>query len=89
PHYNFLIKLVLIGDSSVSKSCLLLRFCDDAYTPSSITAIGINFKIGTIELDGKRIKLQIWNTAGKERFRTITAAFYKGAMRILLVYDFT
>ncbi|CEL57553.1 GTP-binding protein ypt2 OS=Schizosaccharomyces pombe (strain 972 / ATCC 24843) GN=ypt2 PE=3 SV=1 [Rhizoctonia solani AG-1 IB] len=59
PHYDFLIKLLLIGDSGVGKSCLLLRFCDDAWTPSFITTIGIDFKIRTIELDGKRIKLQI------------------------------
>ncbi|ELU41468.1 rab-type small GTP-binding protein [Rhizoctonia solani AG-1 IA] len=78
PHYDFLIK-----------SCLLLRFCDDAWTPSFITTIGIDFKIRTIELDGKRIKLQIWDTAGQERFRTITTAYYRGAMGILLVYDVT
>ncbi|SCZ89537.1 BZ3500_MvSof-1268-A1-R1_Chr1-1g01243 [Microbotryum saponariae] len=73
----------------VGKSCLLLRFCDDAWTPSFITTIGIDFKIRTIELDGKRIKLQIWDTAGQERFRTITTAYYRGAMGILLVYDVT
>jgi len=67
----------------------LLRFCDDAWTPSFITTIGIDFKIRTIELDGKRIKLQIWDTAGQERFRTITTAYYRGAMGILLVYDIT
>jgi len=89
PHYDFLIKLLLIGDSAVGKSCLLLRFCDDAWTPSFITTIGIDFKIRTIELDGKRIKLQIWDTAGQERFRTITTAYYRGAMGILLVYDIT
>jgi len=89
PHYDFLIKLLLIGDSGVGKSCLLLRFCDDAWTPSFITTIGIDFKIRTIELDGKRIKLQIWDTAGQERFRTITVAYYRGAMGILLVYDVT
>ncbi|TIA91977.1 hypothetical protein E3P99_00832 [Wallemia hederae] len=89
PHYDFLIKLLLIGDSGVGKSCLLLRFCDDAWTPSFITTIGIDFKIRTIELDGKRIKLQIWDTAGQERFRTITTAYYRGAMGILLVYDVT
>jgi len=88
-HYDFLIKLLLIGDSGVGKSCLLLRFCDDAWTPSFITTIGIDFKIRTIELDGKRIKLQIWDTAGQERFRTITTAYYRGAMGILLVYDVT
>lgn len=56
----------------MGKSCLLLRFSDDSFTPSFITTIGIDFKIRTIELDGKRIKLQIWDTAGQERFRTIT-----------------
>jgi len=87
--YDYLIKLLLIGDGGVGKSCLLLRFSDDSFTPSFITTIGIDFKIRTIELDGKRIKLQIWDTAGQERFRTITTAYYRGAMGILLVYDVT
>lgn len=87
--YDYLIKLLLIGDSGVGKSCVLLRFSDDSFTPSFITTIGIDFKIRTIELDGKRIKLQIWDTAGQERFRTITTAYYRGAMGILLVYDVT
>ncbi|KAH0918736.1 hypothetical protein HID58_026396 [Brassica napus] len=69
--------------------CLLLRFSDGSFTTSFITTIGIDFKIRTIELDGKRIKLQIWDTAGQERFRTITTAYYRGAMGILLVYDVT
>ena len=73
----------------MGKSCLLLRFSDDSFTPSFITTIGIDFKIRTITLDGKRIKLQIWDTAGQERFRTITTAYYRGAMGILLVYDVT
>lgn len=87
--YDMLAKMLLIGDSGVGKSCLLLRFCDDAWTPSFITTIGIDFKIRTTELEGKRIKLQIWDTAGQERFRTITTAYYRGAMGILLVYDVT
>lgn len=86
---NKQIKLLLIGDSGVGKSCCLLRFSEDSFTPSFITTIGIDFKIRTIELDGKRVKLQIWDTAGQERFRTITTAYYRGAMGILLVYDVT
>lgn len=66
-----------------------MRFSDGSFTTSFITTIGIDFKIRTIELDGKRIKLQIWDTAGQERFRTITTAYYRGAMGILLVYDVT
>ncbi|KAL0491660.1 Ras-related protein Rab [Acrasis kona] len=87
--YDYLIKLLLIGDSGVGKSCLLLRFSDDTFTTNFITTIGIDFKIRTIELDGKRVKLQIWDTAGQERFRTITTAYYRGAMGILLTYDVT
>lgn len=87
--FHFQIKLLLIGDSGVGKSCCLLRFSEDSFTPSFITTIGIDFKIRTIELDGKRVKLQIWDTAGQERFRTITTAYYRGAMGILLVYDVT
>merc|ERR1711908_137923 len=87
--YDMLIKLLLIGDSGVGKSCLLCRYSDDVFNSNFITTIGIDFKIRTIELDGKKIKLQVWDTAGQERFRTITQAYYRGAMGILLVYDVT
>lgn len=87
--YDHLIKLLLIGDSAVGKSSLLLRFCDDSFSPSFISTVGIDFKIRTIHMDGKRIKLQIWDTAGQERFRTITTAYYRGAMGILFCYDVT
>merc|ERR1711998_96899 len=87
--YDMLIKLLLIGDSGVGKSCLLCRYSDDVFNSNFITPIGIDFKIRTIELDGAKIKLQIWDTAGQERFRTITQAYYRGAMGILLVYDVT
>jgi len=86
---DYLIKILLIGDSGVGKSCFLLRFTDELFTASFINTIGIDFRVKTFELDGKRIKLQIWDTAGQERFRTITTSYYRGAMGILLVYDTT
>ncbi|CAN6584629.1 unnamed protein product [Malus baccata var. baccata] len=87
--YDYLFKLLLIGDSSVGKSCLLLRFADDSYVDSYISTIGVDFKIRTVELDGKTVKLQIWDTAGQERFRTITSSYYRGAHGIIIVYDVT
>nr|CAD7430207.1 unnamed protein product [Timema monikensis] len=87
--YDYLFKLLLIGDSGVGKTCVLFRFSEDAFNTTFISTIGIDFKIRTIELDGKKIKLQIWDTAGQERFRTITTAYYRGAMGIMLVYDIT
>ncbi|CAR25406.1 GTP-binding protein YPT1 [Lachancea thermotolerans] len=87
--YDYLFKLLLIGDSGVGKSCLLLRFSDDTYTNDYISTIGVDFKIKTVELDGKTVKLQIWDTAGQERFRTITSSYYRGAHGIIIVYDVT
>ena len=87
--YDLLFKLLLIGDSGVGKTCILFRFSDDAFNNTFISTIGIDFKIKTIELRGKKIKLQIWDTAGQERFHTITTSYYRGAMGIMLVYDIT
>ena len=87
--YDYLFKLLLIGNSGVGKSCLLLRFSDDTYTNDYISTIGVDFKIKTVELDGKTVKLQIWDTAGQERFRTITSSYYRGSHGIIIVYDVT
>lgn len=87
--YDLLFKLLLIGDSGVGKTCVLFRFSDDTFNTTFISTIGIDFKIKTVELQGKKIKLQIWDTAGQERFHTITTSYYRGANGILLVYDIT
>ena len=87
--YDHLIKLIIIGDSSVGKTCILLRFSDDNFPTTHMPTIGIDFKIKSINVGGQVVKLQVWDTAGQERFRTITQTYYKGAMGIILVYDCT
>jgi len=84
--YDHQAKLLVIGDSGVGKTCLLLRFCENNFMTTHLTTIGIDFKIKTIDVDNKRIKLQIWDTAGQERFKTITQTYYKGATGIILTY---
>ena len=84
--YNFLFKLLLIGDSGVGKSAILLRFADDSFTESYMSTIGVDFKIKTIKHENDLVKLQIWDSAGQERFKTITAAYYRGAHGIVTVY---
>jgi len=87
--YDFLFKLLLIGNSAVGKSSLLLRFSDNIFNESFLPTIGVDFKIRTFDLTGKTVKLQIWDTAGQERFKTITSSYYKGAHGIILTYDIT
>lgn len=67
--YDYLFRMLLIGDSGVGKSCLLLRFADDSYNENFVSTIGVDFRIRTMSIDGKRAKTQIWDTAGQERFR--------------------
>ncbi|XP_020618766.1 ras-related protein Rab-35-like [Orbicella faveolata] len=87
--YDHLFKLLIIGDSGVGKSSLLLRFADNMFSGSYITTIGVDFKIRKINVDGEMVKLQIWDTAGQERFRTITSTYYRGTHGVIVVYDVT
>lgn len=87
--YDYQMKFIIIGDSGVGKTCFLMRFADDSFTTSHISTIGIDFKIKPMTIDGKTIRLQVWDTAGQDRFRTITQTYYKGAMGVILAYDCT
>ncbi|KAG6826450.1 hypothetical protein H0H92_015760 [Tricholoma furcatifolium] len=82
-------KILLIGNSSVGKSSLLLRFSDEQWLPEdeSSATIGVDFRVHKMEVKGKKVKLSIWDTAGQERFRTITSSYYRGAQGVILVYD--
>lgn len=85
--YDYLFKVVLIGDSGVGKSNLLSRFTRNEFNLESKSTIGVEFATKSIQVDGKTIKAQIWDTAGQERYRAITSAYYRGAVGALLVYD--
>eukprot|EP00049_Salpingoeca_infusionum_P000833 m.42669 g.42669 ORF g.42669 m.42669 type:complete len:1316 (+) comp10724_c1_seq1:102-4049(+) len=87
--YDYLFKLLLIGDSGCGKSSILQRFADEQFQSAYISTIGVDFKIRQIEVDGKRVKLQIWDTAGQERFRSITSSYYRGAHGIFICYNVT
>ncbi|KAF3781717.1 Ras-related protein [Nymphaea thermarum] len=88
PEFDYLFKLLLIGDSGVGKSSLLLSFTSDTFEDLSPT-IGVDFKVKMVTVGGKRLKLAIWDTAGQERFRTLTSSYYRGAQGIIMVYDVT
>jgi len=85
--YDFLYKVVLIGDSGVGKSNLLSRFTRNEFNLETKSTIGVEFATRSIQTEGKTIKSQIWDTAGQERYRAITSAYYRGAVGALLVYD--
>ena len=87
--YDCLFKILLVGNSSVGKSSLFLRFVDDIWNDVFVPTIGVDFKIKTLKINEKNVKLQIWDTAGQERFRTIISSYYRGAQGILLVFDVT
>ncbi|PKA46101.1 Ras-related protein Rab11C [Apostasia shenzhenica] len=87
--YDYLFKIVLIGDSGVGKSNILSRFTRNEFCLESKSTIGVEFATRTLQIEGKTIKAQIWDTAGQERYRAITSAYYRGAVGALMVYDIT
>jgi len=89
---DFLFKVVIVGDSGVGKSCLLLRYVDDSFTESFLATIGVDFRFKTLigqETNNKLVKLQLWDTAGQERFRTVTMGFFRSANLVLYCADLT
>merc|ERR1719162_2442946 len=87
--YEHLFKFIIIGDEAVGKTCLLLQFTDKRYRASHQVTVGVEFGSKTVEVSGKMIKLQCWDTAGQDRFRSIVRSYYRGAAGALLVYDIT
>ena len=88
-NYDFIFKVLLLGNSDVGKSSLLLRYVDSVWSDTFVPTIGVDFKVKTIEIGGKKVKLQIWDTAGQERFRTVVSTYFRGAHGIFLIYDIT
>lgn len=87
--YDYLFKIVVIGDCGVGKTCVVQRFKAGTFVERHGNTIGVDFAMKEVTVDGKRIKLQIWDTAGQERFRTITQSYYRSAHGVILVYDLT
>jgi len=85
--YDYFFKILLIGDSGVGKSSLLMRFFDSTFAENASATIGVDCKIRTIDINGKTIKVQVWDTAGQEKFRALTSSYYRGSMGIFVVYD--
>ena len=87
--YDYIFKVLLIGNSDVGKSSLILRYVDQIWNDVFVPTIGVDFKVKSIEVDKKLVKMQIWDTAGQERFRNVISSYFKGAHGILLIYDIT
>lgn len=87
--YDHLFKVLLVGDSAVGKSCLLMRFTADRFDEVTTSTIGVDFRVKFLTINGKRVKLAVWDTAGQERFRTLTSSYYRGAQGVIFVYDVT
>jgi Ras-related protein Rab-1A len=88
-NYDHIFKVLLLGNSDVGKSSLLLRFVDSVWNDAFVPTIGVDFKVKTLDINNQKVKMQIWDTAGQERFRTVVSTYFRGAHGILLLYDVT
>ena len=87
---EFLYKILLLGDAAVGKTCFLMQYTENTFQEIHMSTIGLDYKLKNVQLDENKIyKLQIWDTAGQDRFRSITKNYYKGAHGIILLYDVT
>ncbi|KAF7650593.1 hypothetical protein LDENG_00123280 [Lucifuga dentata] len=87
--FDFLFKIVLIGDSNVGKTCVVQNFKSGVFSERQQNTIGVDFTVRTLDIEGKKIKMQVWDTAGQERFRTITQSYYRSAHGAMIAYDIT
>lgn len=87
--FDFLFKIILVGDSNVGKTCVVQRFKSGIFIEKQQNTIGVDFTVRTLDIDGKKVKLQVWDTAGQERFRTITQSYYRSAHGAMVAYDIT
>ena len=87
--YDYIFKVLLIGNSDVGKSSIILRYVDETWTDVFVPTIGVDFKVKTLKVDNKQVKMQIWDTAGQERFRTVVSSYFRGSHGLFLIYDIT
>ncbi|XP_010893447.1 ras-related protein Rab-19 [Esox lucius] len=87
--FDFLFKIILIGDSNVGKTCVVQSFKSGQFSEKQQNTIGVDFTVRTLDIEGKKIKMQVWDTAGQERFRTITQSYYRSAHGAMIAYDIT
>ncbi|XP_049892385.1 ras-related protein Rab-19-like [Epinephelus moara] len=87
--FDFLFKIILIGDSNVGKTCVVQNFKSGIFSERQQNTIGVDFTVRTVDIEGKKVKMQVWDTAGQERFRTITQSYYRSAHGAIIAYDIT
>ena len=87
--FDFIFKFIIIGDAGAGKSCILHQFIEGTHKKSSAHTIGVEFGSKIIQVGKNRVKLQIWDTAGQDRYRAVTRSYYRGAAGALIVYDIT